>query len=173
MTKKGIAIIIGIIASPFIIQSQTITQFLEGCNTVKVESKVDLHHTDLKKENYKDPYEIYYRFDCKQIKTLYGLPIQKIIVTTNKQDTVESISVYLPFDTTLSEKLRLELGIFEYGWMARLPETDSEKTLATKVWYFKKATIGLCYTRYKYLLGDIKEDLTVISILPRRRSSQL
>lgn len=113
-------------------------------------------------------YDAMYSVRYDGSKTLYGRPIQNIAIGIS-DDTIASIALYVPFDTTLHKEIERDLGTPELGWMGFARGTDTSGIIWTRYWDLPKYSVGFKCTRYQYQMGERKEDWIAISLICSRK----
>lgn len=160
---------IGLVVTALLIRAQSIREFNRLCYTVGPNSRFDATSIPLQKTYDKYVFGDAYLLPCERLKTLYGLPIQKILVHVN-DDTVTDIRVHLPFDSTLPLRLEAELGPSEVAWMMFEPgKVDTADIIWDKRWFVDDYIIWFRCTRYIPLLGETRDDFMMLVVLPKRK----
>ncbi|HEY0679372.1 MAG TPA: hypothetical protein VGD17_13880, partial [Chitinophagaceae bacterium] len=109
-----------------------------------------------------------YRLHCEKVKTLYNLPIEKVLIHVIENDTVNAIRIYLPFDSTLHKRIEAELGPSETAWMSFQPgDTDTAGIIWDRRWLIDDYIIWFRCTRYIPLLGESSDDRIILVLMPR------
>jgi hypothetical protein len=149
---------------------QSIREFYRLCNLVPLNSRFDAKTSKLQYEYDKYSYGNTYRLPCEQLKTLYNLPIRRILIQVVDNDTVDAIKIFLPFDSTLPKRMETELGPTEHVWMAFEPgKLDTVGVIWDRKWFVDDYILMMKCTRYIPLLGEEREDLFLLEIFPRPR----
>lgn len=165
-----IAFIFMLTASFMEMRGQSVKEFYRLCNTVPLMSRFDEKTSSLQFEYSKYSYGKTYRLKCESIKTLYNLPIEKILIHVIETDTVNSIQIYLPFDSTLHKRIEADLGPSEGAWMAFEPgKLDTAGIIWDRRWFMDDYIVWFRCTRYISLLGESREDKILIVLMPRLR----
>jgi hypothetical protein len=151
-----------------ILSGQNIRTFESLLKTYPIGSRPDTS----KLSTIEDPpsllFDAMYLIKYDGSNTLYGRSIYSIALGV-RADTIISINIYVPFDTTLHKEMERDLGKPELGWMGFAPGSDTTGVIWTRYWDLPTYSVGFKCTRYQYQIGDVKDDLLAISLLPRRR----
>ena len=155
---------------PLITSSQTIREFHRLCNSVALNSKFDAAHSTLQYEYDKYSYGKTYRLNCPNIKSLYNLPIEKVLIHVIETDTVNAIKIYLPFDSTFHKRLEADLGPSEVAWMLFDPgQVDTAGIIWDRRWFVDDYIVWFRCTRYIPLLGEERDDAIIVALMPRNK----
>jgi len=149
---------------------QSIKEFYRLCNTIPLNSKFNSKTTPLPYEYDKYSYGKTYRLNCEKVKTLYNVPIEKVLIHVVENDTVNAIRIYLPFDSTLHKRIEAELGRSETAWMAfPLGKLDTAGIIWDRRWFIDDYIVWFRCTRYINLLGEPGDDKILIVLMPHYR----
>jgi len=150
------------------VRSQSIKEFYRLCNTVPLNSKFNSKMSTLPYEYDKYSYGKTYRLQCEKVKTLYNVPIEKVLIHVIENDTVNAIQIYLPFDSTLHKRIEAELGPSETAWMVFSPgQLDTAGIIWDRRWFIDDYILWFRCTRYIPLVGDLLDDKILLIRMPR------
>lgn len=150
---------------------QSIKEFHQLCNTVPLNSRFDAKTSSLQFEYDKYGYARSYRLPCDRLKTLYDLPIQKVLIHVDT-DTVNAIKIFLPFDSTLPKRIEADLGPSETAWMAFEPgQLDTAGIIWDRRWFLDDYVVWFHCTRYIPLRGVARDDFMILALIPRIRKT--
>lgn len=150
--------------------SQSVKDYYRLCNTIPLNSKFDLTKFPLPYERDKYSYGKTYRLECEDLKTLYSLPIIKILIHVVENDTVNAIQIYLPFDSILHKRMEADLGPSKDAWMAFEPgQVATSGIIWDRRWFLDEYMIWFRCTRYISLRGETKDDFIILNLMPRRK----
>lgn len=150
-------------------QAQGIQAFYQSCNPILLNAAFKKDTTKLVRDF--DAFSLTsgsYRLNCAQ-NTLYGLPVEKTVLVVY-EDTVRAVSIFMPFDSTLLERMETDLGTSANAWTAMNVENeDTIPKMQNKRWLLRNLVVVLSYTRSEWLVGEnVKDDRIIISLSKRR-----
>ena len=152
------------------VRSQSVREFFRLCNTVPLNSKFDSKLSTFQYEYDKYSYGKTYRLRCEKVKSLYNLPIEKVLIHVVENDTVNAIKIYFPFDSTMHKRIEAELGPSETAWMMfSSGVVDTAGIIWDRRWFVDDYIVWFRCTRYIPILGESKEDKILLVLMARAR----